>query len=102
MDLAEAAGSSVWMVPSLVGLVQFCVSFVTRYEGGAFGKIPMPVHLNLDIVLGIFLAGSPWMFGFNEIIYKPHLFLGLALVLIALLTRKVSLGGPGFRRRQLL
>lgn len=100
MDLAESAGASVWMVPSLVGLVQFCISFVTRYEGGVFGKIPMTVHLNLDLVLGFFLAASPWLFGFNEIIYKPHLFLGLALILLGLLTKKVPAGRPGFRERR--
>ncbi len=42
MDLVEAAGASVWMVPSLVGLVQFCVSFVTRYKGASSAKFRWP------------------------------------------------------------
>ncbi len=98
MDMVETSGAAVWMVPSLVGLVQFGVSFITRYEGGGFRKIPMPVHLNIDLVLGLFLALSPWLFGFNYFVYKPHLLMGLALVLLAVLTRKVPFEEPDTRK----
>jgi hypothetical protein len=52
--------------------------------------IPMKVHLMLDIVSGIFLAASPWLFGFANTIYIPHLILGLIEISTALLTNSKS------------
>jgi len=88
MDLVGLVTASVWMVPSLVGVVQFSISVVTRYEGGIFKKIPMRIHLNLDRVLGLFLGLSPWLFGFSSIVYLPHLAIGGFLFLMSLVTSK--------------
>ena len=46
----------------------------------------MPVHLGLDAAAGLLLAASPWLFGFAEFVYLPHLILGILEMGAALMT----------------
>lgn len=72
------------------GLMIFFVSVMTRYEGGVFRMIPMPMHLTLDILLGIFLIASPWLFSFHDKVKWPHLLLGILAILAGLMTVRKS------------
>jgi SPW repeat-containing protein len=65
-------------------------STFTKYELGISKYLPMKIHLLLDVIVGIFLAASPWIFGFARNVYTPHLFFGLFAVVAALLTKKSS------------
>jgi hypothetical protein len=48
----------------------------------------MRTHLMIDLFSGIFLAASPWLFGFADEIYLPHLVLGIAEIGAALTTEQ--------------
>lgn len=61
-------------------------SILTNYELGLLRVIPMKIHLILDIVSGLLLAASPWLFQFSDRVYKPHLILGIIEILAAVLT----------------
>jgi hypothetical protein len=65
-------------------------STFTKYELGISKYLPMKIHLLLDVIVGIFLAVSPWIFGFANYVYAPHLFFGLFAVIVALLSKKSS------------
>jgi hypothetical protein len=52
----------------------------------------MRVHLMADVVLGLFLAVSPWLLDYDQIVWAPHLIVGLVLVGSGLLTRRVAAG----------
>lgn len=41
-------------------------SMITNYEWGIFKLIPMNIHLLLDILSGIFLTVSLWLFAFAD------------------------------------
>ena len=60
---------------------------LTNYELGIVKAIPMKTHLILDTVSGIVLAASPWLFGFADTVYLPHLILGLMEIGVAAITR---------------
>jgi hypothetical protein len=77
----------------LLGLATFLYSLLTDYELGAIRVIPMPIHLGLDLVAGIFLAVSPWLFGFSTGVYLPHLCLGILEILVV----SISQTKPGPR-----
>jgi hypothetical protein len=77
-------GPAQW-VPVILGAAIIIYSVLTRYELGA-GPIPLGVHLALDVLAGIFLAMSPWLFGFAGVVYWPHLVLGIVAIVVATLT----------------
>jgi hypothetical protein len=65
-------------------------STFTKYELGISKYLPMRTHLLLDIIIGVFLAASPWIFGFASYVYAPHLFFGLFAIVVAFLSKKSS------------
>src|SRR5690606_24725785 len=81
-------GAETW-VPVILGAGAVLYSLFTNYELGAVHAIPMPVHLGLDAASGVILAISPWLFGFADLIWWPHLILGLVEIGAALTTQTV-------------
>ena len=73
-----------------VGAVLLIMSFFTDYEGGGKKTITMSTHLTMDVIMGIFLAVSPWLFGFADIVYLPHLIVGILEIAAGLFTYKQS------------
>lgn len=65
-------------------------SLMTDYELSLFKIIPMRTHLIIDFISGIVLAASPWLFGFSNRVYEPHLILGLVEVAAVLMTDSES------------
>jgi len=54
-----------------------------------FKLVPMRVHIILDVVTGLFLLASPWLFGFADLsanAWVPHVVVGLLVVGYALVT----------------
>lgn len=84
-----ADGSAAQWVPVVVGLLLLGSSLMTDYELGAVRMIPMPVHLGLDAVAGLLLAVSPWLFGFSDRVWLPHLILGAFEIMASFITRTV-------------
>lgn len=82
-------GSVKHWLPMLLGVAAMIYSLFTRYELGAFRFIPMPVHLGLDILSGLLLAASPWLFGFAGQILWPHVAIGIFEIVAALMTGTV-------------
>lgn len=81
-------GAETW-IPVILGAGTILYSLLTDYELGAARKIPMKTHLWLDVVAGAFLAVSPWLFGFADYVYLPHLIVGIAEIGVALMTQTV-------------
>ena len=75
--LGFADGTAAQWVPQIVGAALVGASLLTDYELGVVRVIPMPVHLLLDVAAGALLAASPWLFGFADRVFWPHLILGL-------------------------
>jgi len=95
-------GPETW-VPVILGVSVLIYSICTNYEFGAFKLLSVPAHLTLDLLGGLFLAASPWIFGFAEYIYLPHVILGVLEVAAALMTKRVpetgaasNLGNPKY------
>jgi len=76
-----ANGPETW-IPVAMGIAVIFFSLLTDYEFGAFKRIPMRVHLGIDFMVGLFLAASPWLFGFHGYVYMPHLIVGTAIILL--------------------
>lgn len=88
-------GAETW-VPVVLGAGVIVYSLLTDYELGMNPMISMRTHLMLDLVAGVILAISPWLFGFADYIWAPHLILGILEIGAALMTKQV----PATERRQ--
>jgi hypothetical protein len=84
--LGFATGGAEQWVPTILGIAIIGMSLMTDYELSLARVIPMPMHLGVDVLGGILLAASPWLFGFSGRIYLPHLILGLVEIGTALMT----------------
>jgi hypothetical protein len=86
---AEMGGAAVW-IPRILGVAFIGMALLTRYELGALKMIPMSAHLIVDIVSSIFLAASPFLFGFSDEpsnVWLPHVIVGVGYLLVSLMTQ---------------
>jgi hypothetical protein len=74
-----AAALCIWMT-----------TLMSRLEYAALPFITLPLHFTIDILIGIALATSPWIFGFRDEIFKPHLIIGLSLIAVSLISDRIS------------
>jgi len=78
-------GMQLW-VPVIAGILIIIYSMMTAYEPGLSDNIRMRTHLVTDMCVGVLLALSPWVFGFYDIVFIPHVAFGGLLIVTALLT----------------
>ena len=78
-------GAETW-VPVGLGIATIIYSLFTDYENGYFRKMSMRAHLGLDVMNGVFLAVSPWLFGFADHIWVPYVVVGLIEIMVPALT----------------
>ncbi|MBF8963115.1 SPW repeat protein [Pontibacter sp. FD36] len=82
-----AGGAETW-VPVVIGAIVLLQTILTDFEMGLVKKIPMQTHLMLDFGIGVILALSPWLFGFADYVYAPHLIFGVFSILASLTTHR--------------
>jgi hypothetical protein len=92
-----ADGSAAQILAVLFGVGAIVYSLVTDYELGLVRLLPMPLHLGLDGLAGAFLAASPWIFGFADRVFLPHLLFGLFSVVASVITRTDPIQPSGAR-----
>lgn len=80
-------GAETW-VPVVLGVSVIIYSLLTDYELGLSKSLSMSTHLTLDLCSGILLAVSPWLFGFHEYVYLPHLIFGVLEIGASLMTER--------------
>ena len=79
--------AAIW-VPVILGAGVILYSLLTDYELGVVRTIPMTTHLTLDVLGGVVLAASPWLFRFSDEVWVPHLVLGLLEIGAGLMTQR--------------
>jgi hypothetical protein len=91
-------GLETW-TPVVLGAAGIIYSICTNYELGVVKSLSMRTHLVLDLLSGALLALSPWIFGFSEFVYLPHLIIGIMEIVVALITDPVPalVSGPDHR-----
>jgi hypothetical protein len=73
-------------IPIILGICTLIMSLMTNYELSVSKKVSMNTHLKIDMATGALLAVSPWLFGFADHVYLPHLILGIGEFGVALMT----------------
>jgi hypothetical protein len=84
----DREGAETW-VPVVLGAGMILLALLTDYELGAARMVSMRTHLTIDIISGALLAVSPWLFGFADYMWAPHLILGILEIGAAICTKRV-------------
>jgi hypothetical protein len=88
-QFSNVGGPAVW-IPRLLGVVLIVYSIFTNYEWGVIKVLPMSYHLMVDFGASLFLAASPFLFGFiNQSVnaWLPHIAVGVTVILVVLVTQ---------------
>jgi len=101
-QFADESNAAKW-ISVVVGVGIIAQSAMTNYEGGFLGHaITMRMHLGLDVLIGIFLAVSPWLFGFADEgvnAWLPFVAIGLGEIGTAAITNPMP-GDRSHRARE--
>ncbi len=85
----EIGGAAV-AIPRMLGVAMILYSLITHYEWGIAKVLSMSTHLRLDMISGILLILSPFLFGFIDAdtnAWLPHIIVGALEIIVALSTR---------------
>lgn len=96
-NFTDVGGAAV-TIPRVLGVVLIVYSIFTNYEWGIFKVIGMYYHLTIDLLASIFLALSPWLFGFHDqkkAAWLPHVVVGIAVILVVAVTQTY----PGYEKK---
>jgi drug/metabolite transporter (DMT)-like permease len=96
-QFSDHSGPTVVSIVLGAGLIAY--SLITDYELGVWKIAPMAVHNLIDIVAGVFLAASPWIFDFADDgakVWAPFLVVGVAAIFLGLTTKQT--GGYRYRK----
>lgn len=88
-QFAEVGGAAV-LIPRVLGVALIVYSLITRYEWGVIKLISMPYHLMIDFLAALFLALSPFLFGFSNKepnAWLPHVVVGIAVLLVVVVSK---------------
>jgi hypothetical protein len=84
-------GGAAVAVPIVVGALAIIQSLITDWELSIANIVPLPVHLSMDVIAGIVLAVSPFVFGFSDEganAWIPFLVFGVGMIGAGLMTQR--------------
>ncbi|MNH50114.1 hypothetical protein D3C85_1125410 [compost metagenome] len=88
----QSVGGAAVVIPMVLGILLAIYSLCTQYELGAFKLIDFQYHLAIDVLAAVFLAVSPFLFGFIDQpmnAWLPHILVGLAVVVVVMFSKPV-------------
>jgi len=88
--LGFADNTAAMAIPIVLGASTIIYSLFTNYEYSLIGLLPYKIHLTIDFIAGLLLLSSPWLFGFSDRIYLPHVILGAFEIVAVMLSRKAT------------
>ena len=83
-------GGPAIIIPMVLGIGLLLYSLFTSYEWGVFKLLSMPYHLVFDVLASVFLAASPFIFGFyNQApnVWLPHVVVGLTVIIVVIFSQ---------------
>lgn len=85
-DNSAATNSAIW-----VGVVVLLSELVSTSPYSILKLVPMKAHVVMDVLVGVFLLLTPWLFSFMDSAannqWLPHVVVGVLIAGYALLTR---------------
>lgn len=89
---SDVGGAAV-LIPRVLGVIVILSELIVKGSFSGMGFVPMSMHIAMDVFMGVFLALSPWLFGFADQeanAWVPHVVVGIAMIGYALATRTTT------------
>jgi len=86
-DLTDVSSAAIF-IPIYIGWLQLIMAIFADNAASPIKKFPMEMHLTLDVVMGFFLAVSPWLYTFSSKAFWPELLIGGLLFFLGIFTKK--------------
>lgn len=89
LQFSEIGGAAV-LAPRIIGLGIILLEMITDFELSLVKLVPMKVHIIVDILAGVLLALSPYLFGFNDEkvnAWLPHMLVGVMIIGVSMLSQ---------------
>jgi hypothetical protein len=83
-----ARGGAETYTAVAAGILVLLMALFTNYRYSMVKVIAFNTHLTLDLVIGIFVLVSPWLFGFSDYVYIPHVTFGIIAIVTSLTSKK--------------
>ena len=84
-------GGPAVIIPIVLGIGLILYSLFTKYELGLVKVLGMPYHLLVDVIAAVFLALSPFIFGFYDAdmwnVWVPHVVVGIAVIVVVIFSQ---------------
>jgi hypothetical protein len=83
-------GGAAVTIPRILGIIIILSELTVRGSYSGMGFVSSKLHIAIDVLLGVFLAISPWLFSFSgekSNAWVPHLVAGILIMGYALVTR---------------
>jgi hypothetical protein len=83
-------GGAAAVIPRILGVIILLSELTVKGTFSGLNIVPMKLHLGADVIIGAFLALSPWLFGFSDEgtnAWVPHLIVGLLIIGYVPMTR---------------
>lgn len=93
----QSVGGAAVIVPMVLGIILAIYSLCTQYELGIFKVLDFQYHLAIDVLAAVFLAVSPFLFGFIDQAanaWLPHIIVGIAVILVVIFSKPVPASSP--------
>lgn len=78
------------VIPILVALFLILINLITNYEMSFAKLIPLKVNFAFDILAGLFLLSSPWLFGFSHTECYIHIIFGILYIILGFISKTES------------
>jgi len=84
-------GGASLFFPLMFGWFQLLMAIFSNSKAGIIGVFPIQMHCTLDTLTGFVLLTTPWLYGFHDRVFLPHLILGAIIFIFGIGTKNSPL-----------
>src|SRR5476651_33893 len=80
-------GGASLFFPLVFGWFSVLMAIFSNTKAGMVGIFPTQMHCTLDTIVGFVIMVAPWLYGFHDRVFIPHLILGAIIFIMGVFTK---------------